>query len=494
MENITNKEHFLSFVQQNNPNISIDLIAKAYDFCKTYHTGQYRKSGEEYYTHPVAVASILASMNMDDVTIIVGLLHDVIEDTTATKEDIEREFSKEIANIVDGVTKLEKIKFREEQIRQVENFRKLFLALSKDIRVLIVKLVDRLHNMRTISHHDNKEKIKKIAIETIEIYAPLAERVGLQNIKNELQDICFAILHPETRNTIIKRVGELKSDFNCENVVKEIIKDIQVALDKYNIKGEIIGREKSPFSIWKQMHERNLSFDELSDIVAFRVVVKEDYECYNALAAIHLTYHAIPNRFKDYISTPKINNYQSLHTVIMGPKSHLVEVQIRTQRMHTEAEFGLASHWRYKQTLSHKETENILKLKASWIQKVLKILENSQHLPTEELMTITKTEITESQLVVFTENGEIINLPQTATILDFAFAVDEERALNFKHATIDGAIYEINHQIKNGDKIKIVFDEKKQIEYKWLNHIVTGKARNAILRYINQKNDNTKNN
>jgi guanosine-3',5'-bis(diphosphate) 3'-pyrophosphohydrolase len=486
------KRQFLQYVASYNSNASLDLISKAYDFCFIYHAGQLRRSKEPYYTHPIEVSREVVKLHMDDTTIAVALLHDILEDTSITKDILIKEFSLEVAELVDGVTKLEKIKFKQEQIRQVENFRKLFLALSKDVRVLIVKLCDRLHNMRTLLYHDNEEKQKRIALETLEIYAPLAERVGLQNIKNELQDISFMVLNPEIYSQIKESINKVKKDFESSNIVEDVIDEIKSVMQKNDIICDVLGREKYPFSIWRKMQNRSISFEDLSDIFAFRIIVSNVSDCYRALGAIHLSYYAVPSCFTDYISTPKINNYQSIHTKIMGPKKNIIDIQIRTQKMNLEAEYGLAAHWRYKQS-TDVDSKQIMQLKSAWVNRVLKILEgslNSENV--HEVMRAAKIEIKEDTIFVFTDKGDILDLPKGSTVLDFAFAIDVNKGIYFDYAAVNGEKVGINYVIQNGDKVKIFTSNFKTITANYLNCVITGKARDAILKIVSNEMANIK--
>ena len=475
---IMDKEKFLEIVAKDNPKFQLQQIGEAYDFCFLAHNGQKRKSGEPYAIHPVSVALEVSRLNIDEVSIIAALLHDVIEDTEYTSQDIEQRFSREVANIVEGVTKLDKIQFKEQHVRQVENFRKLFLALSKDVRVLIIKLCDRVHNMRTLEFQ-KPEKQQLIALETLEIYAPLAERVGLQRMKNELQDRAFKILKPLEYLEIEKQVKKLQDDFNSENLIEDIIQELKQSLSEHGIIARVYGREKMPYSIWKKMSTRNLKFEEISDIEAFRIIVGTIEDCYKALGVIHTTYNAIPGKFKDFISIPKSNGYRSLHTKIMGPRGHIVDIQIRTQAMHDEDEFGLASHWKYKQGLSAEE--RVKYLRASWINRVLRILQDNK---TDTILQDAKTELKEQQVAAFTKNGEVIYLPYKSMILDFAFAIDTRFGLYFDYAVVNGQEVGIDYTIQNGDKIAIYMSNKPQVNQIWLNYAITGKARNEIIEWL----------
>ncbi len=472
------KVSFLKIIAKENPDFQLDQISRAYDFCYYAHKDQVRKSGEPYVVHPITVALEVSHLNIDEVSIVSALLHDVIEDTKYTKEDIANLFSQEVANVIDGVTKLEKIKFQKKQIRQVENFRKLFLALSKDIRVLIVKLCDRVHNMRTIEFQ-SPEKQKEISLETLEIYAPLAERIGLQRIKNELQDISFKTLYPSEYTEIAKKIAKLRDDFQSTNLIRDITLELRATLQKFHIEANVFGREKMPYSVWIKMKKNDLQFEEVSDIIAFRIVVNTREDCYKALGAIHTTYNAIPGKFKDYISIPKSNGYRSLHTKIMGPRGHVVDIQIRTQAMHDEDEFGIASHWKYKQNLS--QSERMKYLRASWINRVLKILQESN---IDTALADAKTEIVERRVIAFTQSGNVLELPYKSTVLDFAFAVDEEVGLYFDYAVVNGQHVGMDHIIHSGDKISIFVTKSSQVNNIWLNYAITGKARNAIISHL----------
>lgn len=475
---IMDKASFLKIIAKENPDFQLEQISRAYDFCYYAHKNQVRKSGEPYVIHPITVALEVSHLNIDEVSIIAALLHDVIEDTKYTKDDIVSMFSQEVANVIDGVTKLEKIKFQKKQIRQVENFRKLFLALSKDIRVLIVKLCDRVHNMRTIEFQ-KPEKQKEISLETLEIYAPLAERIGLQRIKNELQDISFKTLYPNEYMEISKKIAKLRDDFQSTNLIRDITQELQETLRKFHIEANIFGREKMPYSVWMKMTKNNLQFEEISDIIAFRIVVNTREDCYRALGAIHTTYNAIPGKFKDFISIPKSNGYRSLHTKIMGPRGHIVDIQIRTQAMHDENEFGIASHWKYKQNLS--QSDKMKYLRASWINRVLKILQDSNP---DTALADAKTEIIENRIIAFTNDGSVLELPYKATVLDFAFAVNEKLGLCFDYAIVNGQHVGIDYIVHNGDKISVYTTKVPQANNIWLNYVITGKAKNAIISYL----------
>ena len=473
-----NKESFLSLVAKDNPNFRLDEIGKAYDFCCEAHKDQKRKTGEAYAIHPISVALEVSKLNIDAVSVIAALLHDVIEDTKYTKEDIAEHFGKEVAEIVEGATKFDKIKFEKSDVRQVENFRKLFLALSQDVRVLIIKLCDRVHNMRTIEAQ-KPEKQKRIALETMELYAPMAEKVGLQRLKNELQDLSFKILQPEQYEEITKKVKLLKMDFASEHIVEDVEKELRDTLAEKGVKAIVYGREKMPYSIYMKMQTKHIQFEEVSDIFAFRIIVQTIEDCYKTLGIIHTTYNSMPGKFKDFISVPKSNGYRSLHTKIIGPKKRAIDIQIRTQAMHDEDEFGLASHWKYKQGMT--QEEKILYLRSSWIARVLNVINNSK---TENILNDAKTELQEKQVTAFTDSGEVMYLPYKSTILDFAFAIDDKLGYYFDYAVVNGVHVGIDYVLQNGDKIKIHVSKKSHINSTWLNYAITGKAKNAIIEVI----------
>ena len=372
----------------------VSRIEEAIDYAKTMHEGQTRSSGEPYYTHPVEVAGILAEMKMDPATLITAILHDTIEDTEATYESVEERFGTEVADLVDGVSKLTRIESKTTEGKQAENFRKLLLAMSEDIRVLIVKLADRLHNMRTIDGIKKPEKRRRIALETLEIYVPLAERIGVHKIKGELEDLAFSELNPEARESITNRLSFLRKEGT--DVVDQIIDELQKLFDEARIEAEITGREKTRYSIWKKMQRKNVAFEQLSDIMAFRIVVKNIEQCYMVLGLIHSRYPSVPGRFKDYISTPKPNGYRSIHTTVMGPARQRIEIQIRTTEMHYQADMGVAAHWAYKEGKppSYKDVKNY-----RWLRELLEILEQEQQ--PEDFWENTKLELFQDHVYVF---------------------------------------------------------------------------------------------
>jgi GTP pyrophosphokinase len=427
----------LDQVKSYNPDLNPKKIEEAIEYAKVMHDGQTRSSGEPYYTHPVEVAGILAEMKMDVGSILTAILHDTIEDTPATYEDIKKKFGKEVADLVDGVSKLTRIESKTLEGKQAENFRKLLLAMSEDIRVLIVKLADRLHNMRTISGITKPEKRRRIALETLEIYVPLAERIGVHKLKTELEDLAFAELNPEARESIANRLSFLRREGT--DMVEKIIGELQSILGDAGIEADISGREKTRYSIWKKMQRKNVAFEQLSDIMAFRIVVDTLEQCYMTLGLIHSRYPSVPGRFKDYISTPKPNGYRSIHTTVMGPMRQRIEVQIRTKEMHYQADMGVASHWAYKEG----ELPSLKDVKKyRWLRELLEILEQEQQ--PEDFWENTKMELFQDQVYAFTPKGDLIELPSGATPIDFAYAIHSDIGDKCVGSKIIGRIAPLN--------------------------------------------------
>ena len=466
-----------------NPEFDQDLIEKAYDYAKEKHDGQFRSSGEPYYTHPIEVAGILAEMKMGVTTIATAILHDTIEDTDSTLKDIEKNFGKTIADLVNGVSKLTRIESQTLEGKQAENFRKLLLAMSEDIRVLLVKLADRLHNMRTLSGIKRDDKRRRISLETLEIYAPLAERIGIHRIKEELEDLCFEQINPEARESITNRLAYLRNE--GYGVVDGIIDELHTLMSKAGIPVEITGREKTRYSIWKKMQRKKVTFEQLSDIMAFRIIVDTTEECYLVLGTIHGKYHSVPGRFKDYISTPKPNGYRSIHTTIMGPRRQRIEVQIRTQQMHAEAELGVAAHWAYKGEVNPKHRDVT---KYRWLRELLDILEQEQK--PEDFWENTKLELFQDQVFVFTPRGDLIELPNGATPIDFAYAIHSDIGDRCVGAKINGRIAPLNSRLVNGDQVDVITAKTQNPSPTWERFVVTGKARSHIRKYVrNQQRD-----
>lgn len=465
-------------VSDYNPESDPALINKAIDYARLMHEGQTRSSGEPYYTHPVEVAGILADMRMDTATILTAILHDTLEDTAATFEDLEKKFGKDVATLVNGVSKLTKIEGQTVEGKQAENFRKLLLAMSEDIRVLLVKLADRLHNMRTLDGIDKLEKRKRIARETIEIYAPLAERIGMHKIKEELEDLAFSQMNPEARESITNRLAFLRAEGT--DVVDSIIKTITTLTKKAGIKADISGREKTRYSIWRKMQRKNISFEQLSDIMAFRVVVESIEQCYHVLGVIHSAYPNIPGRFKDYISTPKPNGYKSIHTTVIGPENQRIEMQIRTADMHEEADLGVAAHWAYKNADLGAALKDAKKYR--WMRELLEILE--QEARPEDFLENTKLELFQDQVFCFSPKGDLIELPSSSTPVDFAYAVHSGVGDRCVGAKINGRIVPLNTKLQNGDQVEIITSKTQTPSPMWERFVVTGKARSHIRRFI----------
>jgi GTP pyrophosphokinase len=460
------------------PNADMAALNKAYVYAMKMHGAQRRASGDPYFSHPIEVAGILTEYKLDSATIITALLHDVVEDTDATVEDIENMFGREIARLVDGVTKLAKIELSSEGSKQAENFRKLLMAMSDDIRVLLVKLADRLHNMQTLHFIQKPEKRKRIATETLEIYAPLAERIGMQEIKINLQELSFSELHPDARSSITQRMKYLSEQES--GLVDSIAQALEKVVLKGGVKGIVSGRQKSPYSIWRKMHNKNVTFEELTDIYAFRIIVPSLEDCYKALGLVHAEYRMIPERFKDYISTPKPNGYRSIHTSVFWPGSHRIEVQIRTQEMHEIAEMGVAAHWRYKQGDVNTEGRQF-----KWIRQMLDILEHAQS--PDEFLKYTKLEMFQDQVFCFTPKGDVMALPKGATPIDFAYMIHTEVGDHCTGAKVNGAIVPLQYQLRNGDQVDVTTSRTQTPHPEWERIVVTGKARARIRRYVRSK-------
>ncbi len=462
-------------VRSYDPNIDEDLLNRAYVFAMMAHGTQTRASGDPYFSHPLEVAGILTDMKMDTATIATALLHDTVEDTLATPEEIQKKFGPVVAKMVDGVTKLSRIEFQNDQAKQAENFRKLVLAMSEDIRVLLVKLADRTHNMRTLHYLENPEKRKRIARETMEIYAPLAERIGIEKMQEELEDLSFAELNPDARDSIMARLNYLRSEGG--DLISKIIVGLREALRKGGLNATVSGREKTAYSIWRKMQRKNVTFEQLSDIMAFRIVVDTVEQCYQALGVIHSKYPVVPGRFKDYISTPKPNHYQSLHTGIIGPERQRIEIQIRTQEMHEVAELGVAAHWAYKSEAERNEGKQY-----RWLRELLDIVEQAQR--PEEFLEHTKLELFQDQVFCFTPKGDLIALPRGATPVDFAYAVHSQLGDTCVGAKVNGRMVPLRTQLNNGDQVDIVTQKGSVPSLQWERFVVTGKARARIRKFL----------
>ena len=462
-------------VRSYDPDVDEEGLDRAYVFACKMHGSQKRASGDPYFSHPVEVAGILTEYKLDYASIVTALLHDTIEDTAASYDDIKQMFGEEVAKLVEGVTKLSRIQLQSDQTKQAENFRKLLLAMSEDIRVLLVKLADRVHNMRTLKYHKNPEKRRRIARETMEIYAPLAERIGMQEMKNELEELSFKELYPEAYESITTRLSFLREQGG--DLVSRIIETLKNDLKDSGIKCEVTGREKSPYSIWRKMQRQNATFEQLSDIMAFRVIVPTVADCYHVLGIIHTKYPMVPGRYKDYISTPKPNGYKSLHTGVIGPEKHKIEIQIRTQEMHDIAEIGLAAHWRYKQGDYKTDGRQF-----AWLRELLDIMEQSDN--PEEFLEHTKMEMYQDQVFCFSPKGDLITLPKGATAIDFAYAVHSGVGNKCVGVKINGKIRPLRTELTNGDQVEILTSKTQTPSPEWERFAVTGKARAAIRRFV----------
>jgi guanosine-3',5'-bis(diphosphate) 3'-pyrophosphohydrolase len=460
------------------PDADEALLNRAYVFSMAAHGSQKRASGDPYFSHPIEVAGILTDLQLDAETIATAILHDTIEDTVATPEEIEKRFGPSVARLVDGVTKLSKIEAQSENERAAENLRKFLLAMSDDIRVLLVKLADRLHNMRTLHYIPKPEKRRRIARETMEIYAPLAERIGMYEFMKEMQTLAFRELEPEAYDSITKRIEQMRKGGGDR--VSRISSGIRLLLGQKGIKAEVEGREKHPFSIWRKMSERHISFEQLSDIMAFRVIVEDVEQCYRALGLLHERWPMVPGRFKDYISTPKRNGYRSLHTAVIHTERVRIEVQIRTQAMHAEAEYGVAAHWAYKQGAP-------LRAEAygSWIKDLVEILDHAES--PEELLEHTRMAMYQDRIFAFTPGGELIQLPKGSTPVDFAYQVHTDLGDQTVGAKINGRVVPLRTVIQNGDQVQILRSKGQEPQAAWLGFVATGKARAEVRRYVRKK-------
>ncbi len=466
-------------IKSYNPDFDEKAVQKAIDFAVEYHGSQKRASGDAYYMHPISVAMIIADLKLDTDSIITAILHDTVEDTEATTELIGDLFGQEIAQIVQGVTKLDKINFRTETERQAENFRKFLMAISEDIRVLLVKLADRLHNMRTLHYIKKPEKRARIAKETMDIYAPLAERIGIHKIKSELQDIAFKELHPEAYASVLSRLEYLKT--LDDDIIDRTVKSIQLVLDKAGIKARVYGREKMPFSIWLKMQNKNIGFESITDIIAFRIITKNTEDCYLALGLIHTNFKMIPGHFHDYISIPKSNNYQSIHSIVVGDERQRIEVQIRSEEMHLIAEYGVAAHWTYKQGQDY----SVDGAQYLWVRQLIEVLENA--VDPDEVLENTRLEMYHDHVFCFTPNGDLQVLPKGATPVDFAFHVHTAVGKTCAGAKINGRVVPLRTKLKNGDQIEIIQSKNPTILASWEAFCKTAKAKSEVRKYIREK-------
>jgi len=481
-----NNNELIDKIKSYNRFLNTDSLNKAYNFALEAHQNQKRDEGVPYIIHPVAVAKILTELKLDSATITTGLLHDTIEDTNVTYETVRKEFGDEVANLVEGVTKISALEDKASTDSKAENFRKLILATSKDIRVLLVKLADRLHNMRTIQFVKDKDKIIRKAKETMEIYAPLADRMGMNRIRDELEDLSFSILNKPARDLILERLKFIKN--NTDDSFKLISHELIEILKDNGITATITGREKTPFSIWRKIQNKKISLEQLTDIIGFRVIVNDIEDCYKTLGVFHSKFSTIPGKFKDYISTPKINKYKSIHTAVIGPNKNRIEIQIRTHEMNEFAQRGIASHWKYKSSekfseLSWKEYD--------WLRDLVEIIEAGTS--PEHYYEFTKLQMFQENVFCFTPNGAVIKLPQKATPIDFAYAVHTKIGNNAIGCTINGRQATFQTILKNGDLVNIETSKNASPSLHWLSSSATGKARSAIRRYWQDKSTEHKN-
>jgi len=480
--NINYYRDIINKVSSYDTNLKQNVLIQAVEFSKERHSDQKRDSGDPYFFHPLAVANILADYKLDWVSITTALLHDTVEDGVATRAEIRKLFGAEIARLVDGVTKLSKIESPKMELREAENFRKFLLAMSKDIRVLLVKLADRLHNMRTINHIESKNRRMRISRETLDVYAPLAARIGMQNMREELEDIAFTELNSSIRKSLNKRILFLRSQ--DDQLVKKITREIKHKFKINNKTIEIQGREKSIYSIWKKMQKSSIPFENISDIYAFRIICDDINDCYTAVGIIHNIWPMIPGRFKDYISTPKSNGYSSIHTNVIGPLGRPIEIQIRTQKMHELNEYGVAAHWYYKEKNSVPIKLN--KVSLNLFKGFSEIIGNSSG--ADDLLSHSKMEMYSDQVFCFSPKGEVITMPKSATPIDFAFAVHSKLGETCVGCKINGRSAPLQTILSNGDQVEILRSNSQTPQPSWLNYAVTGKARSFINKFI-RKND-----
>ena len=462
-------------VQSYDPDADEDILNRAYVYGLKKHGNQLRASGDPYFSHPVEVAGLLAEMRLDTDSIVTGLLHDTLEDTDATRDEIASLFGEDIARLVDGVTKLSRLEIQSESTKEAENLRKLVLAMSSDIRVLLVKLADRLHNMRTLHHIKEPARRRRIARETMDLYAPLASRIGMEKVKRELEELAFAELNPDGRASVLARQGYLRE--RGDKLVPQIEVELVRTLKEGGLDAQVSGREKTPYSIWRKMQTKNVSFEQLADIMAFRIIVADVAQCYQALGLLHGRYQVLSQRFKDYISVPKPNGYRSLHTGVIGPLGQRIEIQIRTEEMQDQAERGVAAHWIYKQGGPSTDAPQY-----AWLRSLMDILDKAPN--AEEFLEHTKLEMFQDQVFCFTPKGKLIALPRGATPIDFAYAVHSQVGDTCVGAKINGRMLPLRTQLSNGDQVDIITSKAQTPSPTWERFVVTGKAKAAIRRFI----------
>ena len=477
-----NSEELINKVKVYNKFLNPEKLNKAYHFAVKAHSNQKRASGDPYSVHPIEVANILTDLKLDSATITTGLLHDTIEDTFATYETIKGEFGDEVADLVDGVTKISVFENTATSNSKAENFRKLILATSKDIRVLLVKIADRLHNMRTIKAISKEDKRKRIAQETMEIYAPLADRMGMHRIRDELEDLSFEVLNNDARELIQKRLDEIKLD--KKDIFQTLSIELKSFLKENNINSQIYGREKTPFSIWRKVQKKRVSLEQITDIIGFRIIVESIDDCYKTLGILHKQWNCIPGKFKDYISSPKINGYKSIHTSVIGSYKKPIEIQIRTREMHDFAERGIASHWQYK---SSEKINSLTWKEYDWLKDLVEIIEKNEN--PEHSYEYTKLQMFQENVFCFTPKGSVIKLPKDATPIDFAYAVHTKIGDTAIGCEINGNKSELQSILRNGDTVKIITSKNNSPSLHWIPITKTGKARSAIRKYWHDKGE-----
>ena len=475
-------EELINKVKSYNKFLNPEKLNKAYNFAIKAHENQKRDSGDPYSNHPIAVANILTELKLDSATITTGLLHDTIEDTHATYETIKNEFGQEVADLVDGVTKISVFENQVKPNSKAENFRKLILATSKDSSVLLVKIADRLYNMRTIDAINKIEKKERIAKETMEIYAPLADRMGMHRIRDELEDLSFKVLNNQARVLIKKRLDEIKDD--KVDTFNSISYQFSTLLNQHNLNAKIIGREKTPFSIWRKVQKKRISLEQISDIIGFRIILENIEDCYKTLGVLHNEWNCIPGKFKDYISSPKINNYQSIHTAVIGPNRRPIEIQLRTMQMHEYAERGIASHWKYK---SSEKFNSLTWKEYDWLADLVEIIDRNEN--PEDFFEYTKLQMFQENVFCFTPKGSVIKLPKDATPIDFAYAVHTKIGNSTTGCRINGNDSELQSILHNGDVVDIITSKNKSPSLHWIPVTKTGKARSAIRKYWYKKGE-----
>lgn len=473
-------EDLLNKIRTYYPQADLQIVEKAYLFSEKAHEGQLRRSGEPYISHPLSVAAILADLKLDMDTIMTGLLHDTVEDTDVTLEDIKREFGETVAYLVDGVTKIGQMNFRNSFEKQGENIRKMIVSMGKDVRVVLVKLADRLHNMRTLNHMPY-EKQNRIAQETLEIYCPLAGRIGISALKIELEDLCFRYSRPDKYYELVQLIKKTESD--TDRYIDEVKKNVSEVLSKSNIKNyKIYGRSKHLWSVYRKMTSRNLDYDQIYDVLAFRIIVSSVVECYEVLGYIHSIWKPIPGRFKDFIAMPKSNNYQSLHTTVIGPGGDRIEIQIRTEEMHLIAEKGIAAHWNYKErgNLTGDKLQQ-----ANWLRELVSLHQQADS--SDEFLETVKTDLMEKDIYVFTPRGDVKELPEGSTPVDLAYAIHTNLGNTCTGARVNGRMVPLKHALQNGDRVEIITLKTQTPSKDWLKFVVTNKAKSKVRQFVKEE-------